>query len=318
MVSVRTDLLWGSGVVVRENGVILTALHLVEDATDITVGFSDGTEAQARLLGEDLGLDLAVIKVPRSGLSPVQLADRDELRIGQAVSTLGYSEDYLALSTGIISAFVEPYRIDGERIQVTADINPGDSGAPIITAAGELAGIVVAAHFDLSGVGFASPLGDRLIARMAEGERICQPWPPLLEATTFAHPDGWFADLPQGFEHISGTNRVGRERQPWTWVFVSELQLPSYSSADEVVDGVTVPDWTYTPLTSSRVVCHPSGFDAWEFEFVVEGESGSFYYERKLVMRTDRSWYLLTGRSDNGFDVEQEVDTVLYSFRFSR
>ncbi len=328
MVSVRTDLAWGSGVVVRENGLILTAFHLVEDATDITVGFSDGSEAQARLLGEDLGLDLAVIKVPRSGLTPVQLADSNALRIGQTVSTLGYSEDYLALSTGIISAFVEPYRIDGALIQITADVNPGDSGSPVLTDDGELMGIVVAAFLDLSGVGFASPLDDQLITRMVSGERICQPVPSLLDATTFAHPNGWFVDMPPGVEYdqaftpdYPGYHRVAREAPyPWMEVYIQETPW-SYNSIDEFVESTTGWEgWSYTLLTDPRLVCHPSGFEAWELDYEAIDPEGYFYYERDLVVRKGQSWYLLLaiGPYDGFLDVEQEIDTILYTFRFNR
>ena len=306
----------------------MTALHVVQDATAITVGFSDGSEAQARLLGEDLGQDLAVLKVPRSGLSPIDVADGANLRVGQTVTKLGYSEGYLALSTGIVSAFVPPYRIDGERIQITSDINPGDSGAPIMTADGELAGIVVSKHFSLSGVGFASPLDSQLISRLADGERICQPTPPLLDASTFAYPNGWFVDLPPGVEYDRvfssedpGFSLVTRETPyPWVEVYIEETPF-SYSSIDEFVDSLTGWErWTYTTLTSPRLVCHQSGFDAWEFDFeAVDGE-GSFYYERDLVIRRNRSWYLLLalGPYDGFFDVEQEFDTILYSFRFDR
>ena len=306
----------------------MTALHVVQDATAITVGFSDGSEAQARLLGEDLGQDLAVLKVPRSGLSPIDVADSANLRVGQTVTKLGYSEGYLALSTGIVSALVPPYRIDGALIQVTADINPGDSGAPIITAEGKLAGIIVASNFDLSGVGFASRLDSQLISRLADGERICQPSPPLVPASTFAHTNGWFVDLPPGVEYDQafsseepGFYLVARETPyPWVEVYIEEVPF-SYSTIDELIDSLTGWEgWTYTALTSSRLVCHQSGFDAWEFDYeAVDGE-GFFYYERDLVIRKDRSWYILLalGPYDGFFDVEQEFDTILYSFRFDR
>ena len=169
VVSIGTDFGVGSGVVIGEDGLILTALHVVEDAASITVWFSDGSETQGRLLGEDLGQDLALIKVPRSDLSAIPLADRASVRLGDAVTKLGYPSGYLEVSTGIISALVDAYRINGERIQITADVNPGDSGAPIITADGDLAGIVVAKDYTSAGVGFASPLTYGLVDQLASG-----------------------------------------------------------------------------------------------------------------------------------------------------
>ena len=325
VVSISTDFGWGSGVVVREDGLILTAFHVVQDAASITVGFNDGSESQARLLGEDLGQDLAVIKVPRSGLSPVPLADSDSLRIGEAISTLGYSEGYLALSTGVVSALVEPYRIDGKLIQVTADVNAGDSGGAILTPTGELAGIMVSALIDSSGVGFASPLDEQLIRRMANGERICQPTPPLLNGTTFSHPNGWSVDLPPGVRYDEsfspddpGYHAITRDAPyPWMEVYVEEL-LSSYSSIYELVDVLTGwEDWTYTPLTDLRLVCHQGGSQAWEFEYEAMDGDGYFYYERDIVIRNGQSWYLLLAIApyDGFLDVEQEIDTVLYSFQ---
>ena len=275
-----------------------------------------------------MGRDLAVIKVPRSGLSPVPFADSDSLRIGDTISTLGYSEGYLALSTGVVSALVEPYRIDGELIQITADVNAGDSGGAVLTPTGELAGIMVSALIDSSGVGFASPLDEQLIKRMANGERICQPTPPLLSGRSFSHPNGWYVDLPPGVEYDGsflpedrGHHRVGRDTpHPWMEVYVEEIARP-YNSIYELVDNLTGWEgWTYTNATYLRSVCHTGGSEAWEFDYEAMDEDGYSYYERNLVIRDGQSWHLLLAlASYEGFpDVEQELDTVLYSFRSTR
>lgn len=314
--------------VVREDGLIATAFHVVEGATSIVVTFSDGSEAQARLLGEDLGQDIAVLKVPRSGLTPIPLASSAGIRIGESVSKLGYPSGYLEVSTGIISALVEPYRINGNQIQVTVDINPGDSGAPIITSGGELAGIVVAKDYTSAGVGFASPLSDSLVDRLASGERICQPDPPLLAGRIFSHPNGWFVDLPPGVEHDDsfspeepGYHLITRETPyPWMQVFVDEIPW-SYTGIDEFIDhDPGWEGWSYTPVTDVRLVCHQGGSEAWEFEYEAMDTDGYLYYERDLVIRNGQSWYLLLALApyDGFLEVEQELDTVLYSFRFSR
>ena len=328
VVSISTDFALGSGVVVSEDGLIATAFHLVEDAASIIVGFSDGSEAQARLLGEDLGQDLAILKVPESGLTPIRLASSGDLRIGESVSKLGYPSGYLEVSAGIISALVEPYRIDGNRIQITADVNPGDSGAPIITTGGELAGIVVAKDYTAAGVGFASPPDERLINRMANGERICQPTPPALRGTTFSHPNGWSVDLPPGVEYDPsflpddpGYHVVARDAPyPGMEVYIEEVPW-SYSSIYDFLENDSGWEgWNYTAITDGRPVCHPGGSEAWEFDYEVTDEDGYFYYERDLVIRNGPSWYLLLAIAsyDGFFDVEQEVDTILYSFRFNR
>ena len=328
VVSIGTDFGVGSGVVIGDDGLILTALHVVEDAASITVWFSDGSETQARLLGEDLGQDLALIKVPRSDLSAIPLADRASVRLGDAVSKLGYPSGYLEVSTGIISALVDAYRINGDRIQITADVNPGDSGAPIITAGGDLAGIVVAKDYTSAGVGFASPLTYGLVDQLASGERICQPTPPLLRGTTFSHPNGWSARLPSGVEYDRsfapdnpGYHAVARDAPyPWSEVYIEELAYP-YASVYELFDSLVGREgWTYTPTTDMRRVCHQGGSDAWEFDYEAVDGDGYAYYERNLVIRHGRSWYLLLALApyDGFLDVEQELDTVLYSFRIDR
>ncbi len=328
MVSVTNDLGTASGVIVGEDGLILTALHAVQDAATITVGFNDGSEVQARLLGEDLGRDLALLKVPRSDLRAVPLADGASIRLGETVSKLGYPSGYLEVSTGIVSALVEPHRINNDRIQITADVNPGDSGAPIITAAGELAGIVVAKDYASEGVGFASPLTYNLVDRLAGGQRICQPTPPLLEGTTFSHRNGWSVDLPPGVEYDYSFapeehwyHSVARaEPFPWMQVQIQEMAR-SYRDLDEFFQyNPGWEGWEYTALTDSRLICHQAGTEAWEVDFEAADGEGYIYGERDIIIRRGQSWYLLLALApyDGFMEVEQELDTVLYSFRFSR
>lgn len=328
VVSISTDLAWGSGVVIREDGLIATAFHVVEGASSIVVTFNDDSEVQARLLGEDLGQDIAILKVPRTGLTPIRLTDNAGIRIGEPVSKLGYPSGYLEVSTGIISALVEPHRINGSRIQVTADINPGDSGAPLILASGELAGILVSKDFYSSGVGFASPLSGRLVGRLANGERICQPTPSLLSGSTYSHANGWSVRLPRGVRYNqsfqpgdAGYHLVDREAPyPWMEVYIEEIAY-SYASVYEFFeDLVGWEGWTYNPVTDARLVCHQEGSEAWEFDYEAVDEGGYAYYERNLVIRRGRNWYLLLAISpyDGFLDVEQELDTVLYSFRVDR
>ncbi len=328
VVSIATDVGWGSGVVMREDGLIATAFHVVGGATSIVVGFSDGSEVQARLLGEDLGRDVAILKIPRSGLTPIRLASGASIRIGEPVSKLGYPSGYLEVSTGIVSALVEPYRINGSRIQLTADINPGDSGAPLITASGELAGVLVSKDFYSSGVGFASPLSDALVDRLASGERVCQPTLSLLQGTTFSHPNGWSTRLPGGVEYDRsfapedpGYHVVARDAPyPWMEVYVEELAYPYASIYELFADLVGWEGWTYTATTDERPVCHRGGSQAWEFDYEAVDDEGYAYYERNLVIRNGSSWFLLQGLApyDGFLDVEQEIDTVLYSFQPDR
>ncbi|MCY4582554.1 MAG: S1C family serine protease [Chloroflexi bacterium] len=328
VVGVSTNLSWGSGVVVREDGLIATAFHVVEDATSIVVTFSDGSEVQARLLGEDLGRDVAILKVPRSGLTPLRLATNSSIRIGEPVSKLGYPSGYLEVSTGIVSALVEPHRITSSRIQITADINPGDSGAPLITATGELAGILVAKDFYSSGVGFGSPLSNTLVNRLANGERICQPTPPLLNGTSFSHPNGWTVRLPRGVEYDRtyypddpAYHAVVREAPyPWMEVYIEEVAYP-YDGIDLFLEAlVGWEGWTYASTTDVRSVCHQGGSQAWEFDFEATDGDGYFYYERNLAIRDGQSWYRFLGLApyDGFLEVEQDLDTVLYSFRLDR
>jgi S1-C subfamily serine protease len=162
----------GSGVVVREDGTILTNLHVVGGAKRIEVVFADGLHSEAVLLGARPEHDLAVIKpstVP-DDLAPATLRSTGDLRLGDEVVAVGFPFGIgPSVSAGVISGLRREYRSrEGKRlltnlIQFDAAANPGNSGGPLVTADGEVVGIVAAilnpgqvATF--IGIGFAVPI----------------------------------------------------------------------------------------------------------------------------------------------------------------
>jgi len=155
----------GSGFIVRNDGLILTNNHVVEDAKEITVTLSDQTEYGAKVIGRDPKTDLAVVKIEPKGKLPVApLGDSDALRVGDWVMAIGnpfgLSE---TVTAGIVSAKgraigAGPY---DNYIQTDASINPGNSGGPLFNERGEAIGIN-SAIFSQSGgnigIGFAIPI----------------------------------------------------------------------------------------------------------------------------------------------------------------
>jgi putative serine protease PepD len=158
----------GSGFVYDDKGDIVTNQHVVDGAQTVTVKFWNGTTRTARVVGTDASTDLAVIKVdaPASLLSPLSLGDSSKLAVGDGVVAIG-SPFGLAesVTTGIVSALhrqiTSPnnFAID-DSIQTDAAINHGNSGGPLLNAAGEVIGVTSQIESDSGGndgVGFAIP-----------------------------------------------------------------------------------------------------------------------------------------------------------------
>jgi serine protease Do len=165
----------GSGVILDSDGFIITNAHVVKGAKSIEVWLDDallrGSSAEssprrsvaARLIGMDQETDIAVIKIDRTGLSPLSFADSDTLRQGQIVLAFG---NPMALensvSMGVISSTERALLPDDPAvfIQTDAPINPGNSGGPLVDAQGRLAGIntfILSQSGGSEGMGFAIP-----------------------------------------------------------------------------------------------------------------------------------------------------------------
>jgi len=140
----------GSGIIISEDGYILTNNHVVENATKVTVGLHDKRSFEAKVIGTDPLTDLAVIKIKADDLNVAYLGNSDDLKVGQWVMAIG---NPLALSStvtaGIISALnrgrlglVKDQQYGVENfIQTDAAINPGNSGGALVDLSGAVIGV---------------------------------------------------------------------------------------------------------------------------------------------------------------------------------
>jgi S1-C subfamily serine protease len=163
----------GTGVIVNEDGAILTSLHVVADATSIEVIFADGTHANAQIVSAEPENDIAVLVADGSPevIIPAVLGSTGNLRIGDEAYAVGNPLGLPgSMSAGVISGFDRSLPLDdGEGrleglIQFDAAVNPGNSGGPLLNRAGQVIGIVTAlanptGEGSFTGIGFAVPIG---------------------------------------------------------------------------------------------------------------------------------------------------------------
>lgn len=177
----------GSGVIVSEEGYIITNLHVLELARGIRVALQDGREATPKIIGASEKDDMAVLKIDLDGLKPIELGDPDAARVGDVVLAIGNPFGVgQTVTQGIISgtrrkglniAFFENF------IQTDAAINPGNSGGALVDAYGRLLGINIGelrqtSYGEASGIGFAIP-ADRAVQAMldiVEYGRVVRGW----------------------------------------------------------------------------------------------------------------------------------------------
>ncbi len=192
----------GSGFVWDENGHIVTNNHVVRGADKIEVTFSDGSIVSAELVGSDPDSDLAVLKVdlPESQLVPVQLANSEDVSVGQLAIAIGNPFGLQGtMTTGIVSAIgrsipasetsAQSYTIP-DVIQTDAPINPGNSGGVLVDVNGRVIGVTAAiqsTNGSNAGIGFAIP--SSIVTKVV---------PALIEDGSYQH--SWLG--------ISGTNMV--------------------------------------------------------------------------------------------------------------
>jgi S1-C subfamily serine protease len=199
----------GAGIVLTQDGYIITNAHVVQDAQEAMVVLSNKMSYPASLVGSCESEDLAVLKIEAQGLTPAEFGDSNLLRVGDSVSALGNPLGYsLTLTPGIISALDRQVKVDGNTmylLQTSAPINFGNSGGALLNDRGQVVGVttvkIVTQDGSAEALGFAIPtervkyVVDQLIA----GEEIRT---PVLGITAVDDPT------------VDGL--VVREIQPWS------------------------------------------------------------------------------------------------------
>ncbi|MEG0074361.1 MAG: trypsin-like peptidase domain-containing protein [Eubacterium sp.] len=157
----------GSGVIVTNDGYIVTNNHVIDGASKITVKTKNGESYKATLVGTDPTSDVALLKIDAKDLQPAVMGDSGKLTVGEQAVAIGNPLGELGgtVTDGIISALDREITLDGDTmnlLQTNAAINPGNSGGGLFNEYGELVGIVVAksSGTGVEGLGFAIPIND--------------------------------------------------------------------------------------------------------------------------------------------------------------
>lgn len=178
----------GSGVIVDPNGYILTNYHVIEDASQIVVVLNDGRDFTAKIIGQDPGTDLALLKIDAgSKLPTATLGDSSALQVGEWVIAIGNPEGLdWTVTVGVVSALGrEIASKTGQTlrgmIQTDAAINPGNSGGPLLNSVGEVIGIndaIVSNTGESIGIGLAIPINTAkdVLQDLIQFGRVKRPW----------------------------------------------------------------------------------------------------------------------------------------------
>jgi S1-C subfamily serine protease len=204
----------GSGFEVDEEGTVVTAAHVVDEASSVEVILQDGSTHKAEVLGIDDASDLAVIRFDPEGaeLHPLEIADSSNLNVGASVAAIGAPFEYAwSFSTGIVSGLDRTIQAPNgfsvaHAVQTDAAINPGNSGGPLIDSEGKVIGVVDQIATDgsadqSSGVGFAVPssLVSAELQQLEAGETVRHAYLGVATASTTEGVDGaTVAEVVQG------------------------------------------------------------------------------------------------------------------------
>ena len=160
-VTIITDGGHGSGVIINDNGYVMTAYHVVDGANKIDVKFSHGLKLKATLVAYDYPNDVAILDITGEGFQALPLNTKDNSGLGINVLTIGTPAE-LELGQSVAKGILSGKRKIKEKIYIQTDmaVSPGNSGGPLLNEKGEIIGIVQRKIVDegVEGIGFAIPV----------------------------------------------------------------------------------------------------------------------------------------------------------------
>ncbi|MEM9213933.1 MAG: HhoA/HhoB/HtrA family serine endopeptidase [Cyanobacteria bacterium P01_F01_bin.150] len=177
----------GSGVIIDNDGIILTNAHVVSEADTVTIRLKDGRTFDAIVLGSDSVTDLAVVQIDVSDdtIPVATLGDSDQVQVGDWAIAVGNPLGLdNTVTLGIVSTLNRSSAMVGipdkrlDFIQTDAAINPGNSGGPLLSANGDVIGINTAIRANANGIGFAIPINKakEITPQLIQGERVAHPY----------------------------------------------------------------------------------------------------------------------------------------------
>jgi serine protease Do len=216
----------GSGIIIDNQGHIVTNNHVVDGAQEMTVILHDGKELEATLVGRDPQTDLAVIKVNPANLTIAELGDSSKLEVGELAVAIGspMGTEYAgSVTAGIISGLNRKVSVGDNSIkliQTDAAINPGNSGGALVNSEGKVIGIntIKFAETTVEGMGFAIPINEAkpIIQEIISKKKIARPYLGI-QGITISKEDAAEYKVPQGVYvndvvGYSGAERAGLKK----------------------------------------------------------------------------------------------------------
>lgn len=188
----------GSGIIISEDGNILTNNHVVDSSSSSTSNYyqvseaksikvklyNDETEYEAKIVGMDSQTDLAVIKIEKNGLTPAEIGDSSTVKVGEFAMAVGNPQGLAtSVTCGIISAVNREVTADGRKytaIQTDAAINSGNSGGALVNSKGQVIGVntLKLSGTGVEGIGFAIPINTTtdIVAQLIEHKKVLRPY----------------------------------------------------------------------------------------------------------------------------------------------
>ncbi|MDO4869087.1 MAG: trypsin-like peptidase domain-containing protein [Bacillota bacterium] len=234
----------GSGVIISDDGYIMTNNHVIEGAGKITVTTADEQSYDATLVGTDSTNDVAVLKIKASGLTPATYGNSDKLNVGDMAIAIGNPLGELGgtVTAGIISAKDRQLVIDGKTmtlLQTDSSINPGNSGGGLFNGSGQLIGLVVAksSGSDVEGLGFAIPINtaaDVAQQLMTDGYVKGKPWTGMTYSEGSSGFDSFFGMSSSSVYIYSVDTETARKAGFEAGDVVSEVDGKKISTIDDL------------------------------------------------------------------------------------